>query len=418
MATAAPGHVESLLLSRACDALRAARVPFCFMRGNSLAAAMRGGGDLDLLVDRRRAKDADRALAGAGFVLRAGARPPWKAVYVACQAGVFATLDLHFELVQGWLVFGEAREVLARASWGGVPHPRDLAEMLAGHALLGKRRLSPERLEVVGAWLPAVAAALACEDGPARAAVARTLRRRALGSRFLGRSLAALLRAFANRVGLAPRPAVVALLGPDGAGKTTLVARLCARLAATPIAPRTAYMGCWGGYRLPLGRISRLAPHEPPPPAESPPKRLTRALKGAAFFALLSAELLARYLASVRRARAPLVLCDRWIEDVRVDNGVRPVALGPFGRALLRLFPRPDLVLYVERDAEEGCAAKPDLTPAEYRRNDRAYREAIAGRLPAARIAAVPVDAPAETLAARVVERHWRVLAGGKGGFA
>lgn len=409
MTTIAHASGRAALYGAALAALRRAAIPFCFMRGASLEEVE--GPDVDLLVDPRRRAGVGATLAGAGFVRRGGPEPPAKAVYVARGAGDFAALDVHFAVVQGWIVFGDARAVLARARPDGAPHAEDLAAMLAGHALLAGRPLEGARLACVRRALPQVAAAFDDPDPAARAALARLWRRRALLSPGLPRSLAALARLAANRLGFAGRAVTVALLAPDGAGKTALIAELEARLAAGPLAAKKVYMGCWGGYRLPLRFLSRLAPHEPRA-SIGPAKRLVREAKRWAFFGLLAAELAARYLVLVRGAKTPVVICDRYLEDVHVDNGLDLVAPGLAGRALLRLFPRPDFVLYLDRDAEEACAAKDDLTPEQYRRNDRAYRGAIAARLPPDRVVVVRVDAPAAALAERVIERHWRDLAG------
>lgn len=117
----------------------------------------------------------------------------------------------------------------------------------------------------------------------------------------------------------------VAVVGPDGAGKSTLVDGLERSL---PVNTSTAYMGLTGG-RMPLADRLRVP--------------------GVVFGARVTI-LWARYLSvAIRRLAGDVVLVDRYAFDGRVPSGV---ALGPVRRRTRRLeasaVPSPDVLFVLD----------------------------------------------------------------------
>jgi hypothetical protein len=133
-----------------------------------------------------------------------------------------------------------------------------------------------------------------------------------------------------------------------------------------------------------------------------------RSLKRAAFFGLLSAEMAWRWAYLVRRGRAALVVADRWVEDVALVDGMKPLARGLAGRLFL------DLLVFLDRDALDATTAKPQLALEDYRAADAALRREVAARMPASDVDFLSIDAPPDVLAERILARHWRLMAGGQ----
>src|SRR5262249_2528426 len=153
------------------------------------------------------------------------------------------------------------------------------------------------------------------------------------------------------------------------------------------------YMGCWGHDRLPMRGVRRLVP-----PQESgacmlahrlgfrvaltdPERaRLTAgvslasltwetvryAIKNAGFYTALGVEMTVRYT-SIVRSRRPLVLSDRWIQDLEFRQGRAPFARGQRFRCLCyRFFPAPDGVVYLSTPYALVEKRKPQLDRARF----------------------------------------------------
>ena len=188
----------------------------------------------------------------------------------------------------------------------------------------------------------------------------------------------------------------VALIGPDGAGKTTM----CRRLERTlPLAAKYLYMGVSrdsSNHMLPTTRLIRAikralgAPPDtagPPDPArvKPRPKGLFRRAAAAMRAALrlvnqLSEEWFRQALVWYYRRRGYVVLFDRhffvdyYDYDV-VDRGTpRPLSRRIHGFMLDHVYPKPDLVIYLDAPAEVLFARKGEGTveALERRRGDYA----------------------------------------------
>jgi thymidylate kinase len=143
----------------------------------------------------------------------------------------------------------------------------------------------------------------------------------------------------------------VAIMGPDGAGKTTLVNGLRASL---PFPTRVLYMGLTGG-RLPRADALRV-------PGLVLAARLTL--------------LWVRYGVGVyHRARGRIVLCDRHTLDGKVPSGA---VLGPLARLSRRVqtlaVPRPELVLLLDASGASMHSRSEEYDPARLEEWRHAYR--------------------------------------------
>jgi thymidylate kinase len=178
---------------------------------------------------------------------------------------------------------------------------------------------------------------------------------------------------------------VVAVIGPDGSGKSTLVRGLAAAWDRAGGDPPLVYRRSLG--TLPRHRalkswftIRRRTP-APAPPAEHPALlRVRSAPRSILYPTYLALDL----VLSARRIRAfrasgRLVLFDRFFHDCffQTANQRTPAA---YLRALERLVPRPDLLLSIERDPEEIYAMKPDLPVEEIRRQAAVVRQIVTSR--------------------------------------
>jgi thymidylate kinase len=144
------------------------------------------------------------------------------------------------------------------------------------------------------------------------------------------------LRHLGRRRGLS-----VAVVGPDGAGKTTLVHGLAASL---PLPTRIQYMGLTGGWMHKAGAL------------RVPGLVLTARV----------AILWLRYLrALLQRARGRIVLFERYVVDGAVPSGAELTFAGRMSRRLLRrAVPLPDLVMLLDASGSTMHVRSGEYEPA------------------------------------------------------
>jgi hypothetical protein len=438
--------------------LSESNVRFCLLRDRW--EALGEVRDLDVLVHPSDRRLAFAALGRAGFAFKRDRRLRGKWVFLRCDHGRFDVIDLHVALVQNGLEYMSVRGALARTIVAG-PAPRLCPEdqflHLLLHNLLGKPALQEKHLPELRALHAAGLDAGRLADQTrqfglggvvrrARADLQATLEDPKVWRRLRGAARRALLRRPDNlfgawryrhgdRIRLGRRPVVLALLGPDGSGKTSFADALEALLRDTPLRAGRVYMGSWGHDLLPMRNARRLIPpqvsygrlllkrcglpvwiaaEDRAILAEAMPSRrhLARAalrygVKNAAFHLALAIEMSYRYLRHIAISRRPIVITDRYVYDLEFRQGKRPFVHGSRSRAVwYRLFPAPDGILYLTTPYDLVAERKPQLDREQFETMDRIFRHVLHPFHPLLLVS----DAPAETMARAFLTLHWETL--------
>lgn len=195
----------------------------------------------------------------------------------------------------------------------------------------------------------------------------------------------------------------VALVGPDGAGKTAVARRVIQTL---PGPTAYLYLGTNPDMDAPRLPTTRLAARARPPRPTWPPLRTAKSW--CRTFAWLAEELY-RGRQATRLQRRALVVRDRDFLADRLAGPEPRRAHGRFHRAVLRrLFPAPDLTVVLDVPAEVLFARKGELTPEELDRRRRGYL-ALGTALP--RVVVVDGTRPLDEVVGQVVDLTLATLA-------
>ena len=389
-------------------------VAWCLLR----EAAPRDG-EMDLLVDRSRLKDVRSLLRGAGFVTLPSLGRGSHRFFLRYERelGRWLTLDFVTELAFGHHFQFRAdaqNECLARRSrrrdgtweldrqdafWALLFHCLlDKQEIAARHArrlqqlatsATGPGPLASHFVRVAPAgWTPERVSALAEGSdwnalralGPVLARSWLTHDRRSV-PRFAARSaLRVVERPFAM---VYHRGMTVAVLGMDGAGKSTLIRGL---EASCPLPTRSVYMGLWKENGL-LDRT----------PALRPLRIVVRPFAAWRRYAV----------GRINRALGRLVLFDRYTYDPYEPPTPPFVTLkSAYMRLLAHTCPAPDLILLLNLPPEIAAGRKADEEPGDLERKHGLYAAAV-DRLPGARV--IDATRPPEEVLAESCGHIWEL---------
>jgi thymidylate kinase len=164
-----------------------------------------------------------------------------------------------------------------------------------------------------------------------------------------------------------PTGITVAIIGPDGVGKSTIIAGLV----------ETLDIAFWRRHRLFHWRPSVIAPRPDRGPVPDPHGEPVRGpLASMMYLSGFFLDYYAGYLLVIRRllAKSNFIIFDRYFHDVLVDPQ-RYRYGGPkwFAEILSRLVPQPDLVILLDVDPETILGRKSELPREEIERQRKAY---------------------------------------------
>jgi thymidylate kinase len=181
----------------------------------------------------------------------------------------------------------------------------------------------------------------------------------------------------------------VALIGPDGAGKTT-ISRALEDALGIPV--RTIYMGVnldSSGMMLPTTRLVHAlrrsrgigsAGGYAPVSAESNPRSVVERMgAGLRLVNWVAEEWLRQGAAWYYKSRGFVVLFDRhfffdyYLHDISPETDSRPLTRRIHGFLLNHIYPKPDLVICLDAPAEVLFARKPEGTLDSVERRRREY---------------------------------------------
>jgi thymidylate kinase len=412
-------HAVHPALAHVFAAFDAAGIAWCLLRGESGIADPTG--DVDLLVAASDLPRLDAALPAEGF-LRVHAWGGHRS-YVGYDAATdrFLELDIESDLDFGpsghfavnWLRptlrTGAAAAMLMgrrRAGSLSLPDPDDAFWALLLHCIVDKRAVAPRhrsRLAELAAQArpDGVLGKVVSDHCPpgwdaeralAAAREARWSELVTLGAELpdsatparrvaaLGRGLSRLPDAIKTvRWGFS-----VAVMGPDGAGKSTLTRAIA---ASSGLPARLLYMGLWQGEgdcrsSLPTAALAAV-------------RRLLRSWWRTA-------------ITVAHQSRGRLVVFDRHPYDALLPPSPPYVVLKrAFFMLLARTAPPPSLVLVLDLPAEVTARRRPDEDPAALAAA-RADYLTLARQLP--RAVVVDADRAPDALRAEAVDRIWQAL--------
>ncbi len=200
----------------------------------------------------------------------------------------------------------------------------------------------------------------------------------------------------------------IAIVGPDGVGKSTLTSRLQKQVKELRQSSTCVYMGPWGQSILPVSKFVRLL-GTPGTPSQRLRVPLIPQFRWFFYLVILTVEFLVRHTVRVIPARRnyPIVFSDRYFYDVGV--GYKKHAIGQcqsLRQLFCRLLLHPDLTIFLLAKPGTVTSRKDELNELEAAAFNRAYH-AIAQQLD---IVIVESDEQSDKVVERVLEDIWPLL--------
>ncbi|MFQ5856326.1 MAG: hypothetical protein ACE5LU_11855 [Anaerolineae bacterium] len=411
------------LLLRVFKNLEDADIRYCLMRPHEELGRLADGGDVDLLVEKSQLAQLRGRLSQLGFVNLSSRGYAPHHFFVTYDEGtdLWLKLDVVTEVAYGRPIHSLRTALAAnclnnrrRCGPTFIPSPEDELVTLLLHCILDKGDFAParrRRLKVlqqevtderylstllatywppVMSW-PVLAAMIDTENWEALLAARSAIAAHLAGSdrlRVLGREVYdRLLRKLNRWAGIwQPRAPTVALLAPDGAGKSTLAAGI---QDSFYLPVRSVYMGLYqdGAARRPRSPIPGLG---------------------------LAGRLLTQwwryFTARYHQARGRLVVFDRYTYDALLAPRQPVDWLRRLRRWLLaHTCPAPDLVLVLDAPGEVLYARKGEHSAAVLEQQRRRFLE-LQPRL--SQMVVVDATHDAEHVRRRVTSLIWHGYAG------
>lgn len=433
----------------AAHTLRAHDIPPLLMRDS--VASLNTLSEVDVLVPQSRLDSAVKALVEKGWeIYDSGLFHPCKRSVVLFVEGELLKLDLHGRLVDNGLVYLPNAALFERAKLSDtgflIPDDEGWTVHVLLHVILGKTTV-PEKLragleqrhgngldrgrmrnmaasygldKILDAAFDGIVEKRRYDDSALIAGLKRRARLR------LHRSPGNLCRsawlAVVWPVGqaLGWRPGLlIAFIGPDGVGKSSMIEALSAAFAKLQIPTRNAYLGPWDRPLLPSAKLLRaigaghcdyvLDMDADTPAAVRIKKHLAAFVKRTAYYGNLLLEIWARHLYRVwpHLALRRVVLGDRYVYDLHIGHFNTEIRSWKGVRhAIVALSPRPHLVIFLDNDAETVWARKKEY-PLETIRSVLYRYRVVAKRYGAV---TMRTDVPPNAAAEAFLNHYWRTI--------
>jgi len=401
--------------------LEAAELPCVVLRDDLNAVAPIK--DLDLLIDESRYLEFTEAARLHGFFpVRSDYLNPHKVVFLNVVNGEPAILDVHLHMVYKGLVFLDAASMLSRRiRRDGHAHlsAEDFAISLLFHNILAKKCIQQKHLHLLKDQLSRAGDAVYIQkhlrsfglfdiykqatqdldfsyENPEfvenlAAHALKKVTKHSLANRLW--ALKKMWRKKRLQYAGKSRGVCIAFLGPDGAGKSTTIKAIQARLNEIGLGGSIVYLGPWGGSILKLKKFFRWL--RPGPLRQdykdfyegrttTRPGRLKGmasikfGIQSSVYWILLIIEMHARWylrvMPQLRKGR--VVLADRYIYDILTGYKNRPMDYHVALRErLCRSYPKPDIGILLDSDPQIIFRRKPQLNEQQLLRAREAYHE-------------------------------------------
>ncbi len=212
---------------------------------------------------------------------------------------------------------------------------------------------------------------------------------------------------------------LIAMLGPDGAGKSSFILEMRRQLKEMEFTTRDIYMGPWEYPMLPTTKFLKKIGASPRDRIANTSCdlhwtiRYSKLLKGLGrrylYYLFILWEMWYRYFVKILphlRLRR-IVLADRYVYDLEI--GYYNTALknsGAIRRLISRLVPSPHFGLLLDNDAEIIYSRKKEYPLSTIRSSLESYRSLAVRR----NLIKIKTDKPVEVLVREFLEAHWREI--------